>query len=53
MHALYDHTFSKILLAFDDGFMGVLHQPAEKYPEDDEEPAEGAKNNKEPKLIEA
>ena len=29
VHALYDHQFSKILMAYDDGFLGVLNVPAE------------------------
>jgi hypothetical protein len=29
VHALYDHQFTKLLLAYDDGFLGVLEIPAE------------------------
>ena len=28
IHSLYNHDFSKLLLVYDDGFMGVLAVPA-------------------------
>lgn len=37
VHALYNHQFSKLLLAYEDGFLGSLDLEAERYPNEDEE----------------
>jgi hypothetical protein len=37
VHAIYDHHFTKLLLAYDDGFMGVLEIPAEDNKADEDE----------------
>lgn len=53
VHALYDHLFTKLLLAYDDGFLGVLEIPAEDNKnEEEEEDQDRRKKAKETKKIE-
>ena len=53
VHAVYNHHFTKILLAYEDGFLGSLDIEAEKYPNEDEEDPEGREQQREPTKIEA
>jgi hypothetical protein len=53
VHALYDHHFTKLLLAYDDGFMGVLEIPAEDNSnEEEEDEGDRRKKARETKKIE-
>lgn len=52
VHALYDHHFTKILIAYDDGFLGTLNVPAEKSQSEEEEDDENKKKSREAKKFE-